>query len=49
MRRALEFAAQRFERGTMVEQLTSEPALRYVMIGFAVLCAAMGFLRGVKT
>ena len=31
----------------MVEQLTSEPTLRYVMIGFAVLCAAMGFLRGI--
>lgn len=31
----------------MLEQLTSEPALRYVMIGFAVLCAAMGFLRGI--
>src|SRR5687768_12184792 len=31
----------------MLEQLTSEPALRYVMIGFVVLCAAMGFLRGI--
>ncbi len=31
----------------MLEQLTSEPTLRYVMIGFAVLCAAMGFLRGI--
>ena len=31
----------------MLEQLTSEPVLRYVMIGCAVLCAAMGFLRGI--
>jgi hypothetical protein len=31
----------------MLEQLTSEPALRYVMIGFIVLCAVMGFLRGI--
>src|SRR6187402_3410048 len=31
----------------MLEQFTSEPTLRYVMIGFAVLCAAMGFLRGI--
>ena len=31
----------------MLEQLTSEPTLRYVMIGFIVLCAAMGFLRGI--
>ena len=31
----------------MLEQLTSEVSLRYVMIGFAVLCAAMGFLRGI--
>ena len=31
----------------MFEQLTSEPTLRYVMIGFAVLCALMGFMRGI--
>jgi len=31
----------------MLDQLTSEPGLRYVMIGFAVLCVAMGFLRGI--
>jgi hypothetical protein len=31
----------------MLEQLTSEPALRLVVIGFIALCAVMGFLRGV--
>src|SRR5687768_10854396 len=46
-RRALEFTRQVFDRGAMLEQLTSEPALRYVMIGFAVLCVVMGFLRGI--
>jgi hypothetical protein len=30
----------------MLDQLTSEPGLRYFMIGFVVLCAAMAFLRG---
>jgi hypothetical protein len=31
----------------MLEQLTSEPTLRLVVIGFIALCAVMGFLRGV--
>ena len=31
----------------MLEQLTSEPVLRCAMIGFAVLCAVMAFLRGI--
>lgn len=31
----------------MLDQLTSEPNLRLIMIGIAVLCAVMGFLRGI--
>ena len=31
----------------MIEQLTSEPTLRLVVLGFIALCAVMGFLRGV--
>ncbi len=31
----------------MLDQLTSEPALRLVVLGFIALCAVMGFLRGV--
>jgi hypothetical protein len=30
-----------------MEQLTSEPTLRIVVLGFIALCAVMGFLRGV--
>lgn len=30
----------------MPDSLTSEPGLRLILIGIAVLCAAMGFLRG---
>lgn len=31
----------------MLDQLTSEPSLRLVMMGIALLCLAMGFLRGI--
>jgi hypothetical protein len=33
--------------GAMLEQLTSEPSLRIVVVGFIALCALMGFLRGI--
>lgn len=31
----------------MLEQLTSEPTLRLIVIGFIALCALLGFLRGI--
>lgn len=31
----------------MLDQLTSEPTLRLIVLGFIALCAVMGFLRGI--
>ena len=31
----------------MLDQLTSEPTLRFIVLGFIALCAVMGFLRGI--